>query len=146
VEATIIAADWAAPDPFRDGAGIAVVDVRKLVGVGELHPIADREICRAVLRLEKHRGSAARHAPAAPGAIRHSRIHVSVGVGEHEPPRVGLRCCVLRPGRHQGFAGLLLALGPGDRPWPSNAATSNADLGRAVALPHLGATARRVRC
>ena len=57
VEATIIAADWAAPDPFRDGAGIAVVDVRQLVGVGELHPIADREIGRAVLRLEPHIGA-----------------------------------------------------------------------------------------
>ena len=47
-----------------DGAGVAVVDVPPLVGVGELHPVADRERRLPVLRVELDIGAGQRAAGA----------------------------------------------------------------------------------
>ena len=102
-----------------DGADIAVVDPQPLVGVGELHPVAGGKIRRPVLRLEPHvrTGQRTLRAPHL-AQLGIERVHVAVGVGEHEPLGVGRGRGVARPGRDQGLARIHLVVGPGDRPGP----------------------------
>ena len=66
------------------------------------------------------------------------RVHVAVGVGEHEPRGVGLGRGVALPGRDQGRARVRLVVGPGDR-------AGLVERRHGLAEPALGQVARRLR-
>ena len=101
----------------RDGADIAVVDAELLVCVGELHPVAHGEGRAPVLRLKLY-VAPGQLAPVAPhlAQLGVQGVHVAVGVGEHKPALPRLLVGIPLPRRHKGAAGLVLFVGPCDRP------------------------------
>jgi hypothetical protein len=99
-----------------DRPDIAVVDFRALERVGELHPVADRERRRAVLRLEARVGTGQLTAfPPRRAQIFVERVHVLVRVGEHEARRLWVARRVLSPPLHQRRSRMVLLLGPHNR-------------------------------
>jgi hypothetical protein len=100
-----------------DRADIAVVDPRPLVGVGELHRIADRKVRRPVLGLEPLL-RASEFAALAPHPAQFGMQHVdiAVGVGEHKARCGRLHCRVQLPGPYESRPSRFLVFGPGDRP------------------------------
>ena len=96
------------------------------------------EVRRPVLRLEPHI-PAAQLAAVAPhlAQLGIQRVHVAVGVGEHEARGVGLGRGVALPGGDQGGARVHVVVGPGDR-------AGLVERRHGLAEPALGQVARRL--
>ena len=139
-----------------DHPRVAVVDVPPLVGVGELHPVPDREVCGTVLRLELDVRTA-QLAALAPhlAQLRVDPRHVCVGVREHKPARHRVRQRVGLPAFHQRRPRGLAVSGPDDRAVPvvgrhRTVEPALGQIARGLALPvhllprHLGDLGRAV--